>query len=71
MSDNVKRRLSPSEKILVNSTEGAALLSISRPTLYRLAQIEGFPVVRIGSRTLFKRRELAAWFDAHPEVLKE
>ncbi len=71
MSDNLKRQVAPSEKILINSTEGAALLSISRPTLYRLAQIDGFPVVRIGSRTLFKRRELAAWFDTHPEVLQK
>lgn len=70
MKDEIKRRMAPSEKILVNFTEGAELLSISRPTLYRLAKIEGFPVVKIGSRLLIRRKELAPWFDAHSEILQ-
>lgn len=71
MNSEAKRWLSPSEKILINFTEGAELLSISRPTLYRLAKIDGFPVVRIGSALRIKRNELSTWFEAHREVLQE
>lgn len=70
MSENVKRRVAPSEKILLDAGEAAAMLSISKPTLYRLMSIEGFPVVKIGTRRLVKRRELAAWVDQHAEALQ-
>lgn len=70
MSYNMKRRVAPSEKILLDAGEAAEMLSISKPTLYRLMQIEDFPAVKIGSRRLVKRRELSAWVDQHAEVLQ-
>lgn len=70
MSDNMKRRVAPSEKILLDAGEAAEMLSISKPTLYRLMQIEGFPVVMIGARRLVKRKELSTWIDQHSEALQ-
>lgn len=70
MSDNMKRRVAPSEKILLDAGEAAEMLSISKPTLYRLMQIDGFPAVKIGSRRLIKRRELSSWVDQHAEALQ-
>lgn len=70
MSNSAKRQVAPSEKILLDAAEAAEMLSVSKPTLYRLMQIEGFPVVRIGTRRLVKRRELAAWIDQHSEALQ-
>ena len=67
---NDKDRIPTTEKILVDFTEGAELLSISRPTLYRLAKIDGFPVVKVGSRRLLKREGLATWFETHGEALQ-
>lgn len=67
---NDKGRIPTTEKILVDFTEGAALLSISRPTLYRLAKIDGFPVVKVGSRRLLKREGLVTWFETHGEALQ-
>lgn len=40
MSNEAKRRVAPSEKILLDAGEAAEMLSISKPTLYRLMQIE-------------------------------
>ena len=70
MSDNMKRRVAPSEKILLDAGEAAEMLSISKPTLYRLMAIDGFPLVKIGTRRLVKRRELADWVDQHAEALR-
>ena len=70
MSNEEKRRLSPSEKILLDAAEAAEMLSISRPTLYRLMGVDGFPVVKIGTRRLIKRKELSSWVDRHVEVLQ-
>ena len=67
---NDKGRIPTTEKILVDFTEGAELLSISRPTLYRLAKIDGFPVVKVGSRRLLKREGLVTWFATHGEALQ-
>lgn len=70
MSGENKRRVAPSEKILLDAGEAAEMLSISKPTLYRLMQIEGFPVVMIGARRLVKRKELSTWIDQHSEALQ-
>ncbi len=70
MSGENNRRVAPSEKILLDAGEAAEMLSISKPTLYRLMQIEGFPVVMIGARRLVKRKELSTWIDQHSEALQ-
>ena len=47
---------------LVSSvTEAAAALGISRRSMYNLIHQEGFPVLKLGGRTLISRELLANW----------
>ena len=55
------------EKIAVSVTEGAQLLGVSRPTMYKLIHSDGFPVIRIGKRTLIHREKLMEWAAARTE----
>lgn len=54
-----------SEKLAYSLTETAAVLGVSRPTVYALIKQPGFPVFRIGSRKLVSVDGLREW------VLKE
>ncbi len=49
------------EKFTLSITEAAAVLGLSRPTVYRLVRSDGFPAFRVGSRTLISREGLARW----------
>ena len=51
----------PIEPIAVNMTQAAALLGVSRPTMYALARSEGFPAVKIGGRVLVSVDGLREW----------
>lgn len=49
---------------LLSIAEVAALLQVSRATIYRLTDDEGLPFVRIGDRTRrFRESEVEAWLD--------
>lgn len=48
-------------KIAVTMSEAAQLLSVSRPTIYRLAKMEGFPVTKIEGCTRVFVDDLSAW----------
>ena len=49
------------EPISVTMTEAARLLGVSRPTVYALAKIDGFPVVKLGSCTRVLVDDLKVW----------
>lgn len=49
------------EKLTLTVTEAAALLGISKPTLYQIIYSEGFPSFRIGRRTVISRAGLERW----------
>lgn len=59
--------MNKNDKILINVTETADLLGVSRPTVYTLMRRAGFPVVHIGTRTLVHREKLEAWAAALAE----
>lgn len=48
-------------ELTYNVTEAAAALGISRRSMYNLIHQEGFPVLRLGGRTLISRELLAQW----------
>lgn len=50
-----------SEKLALNISETAALLGVSRPTVYRLLRRADFPAFRIASKTMISREGLAQW----------
>ena len=55
----------PTEKILLSAVETAALLNISRTSLYALHSSGRLPLpVHLGRRTLWNFEELRAWTQA-------
>lgn len=48
-------------EIAVSVTRAAALLNISRPTLYRLLKRDDFPSYKIGNRTVIDLQGLKEW----------
>lgn len=53
--------MTPAEPVAVNMTQAAQLLGVSRPTLYRLARMPGFPVVHLGGCTRVLVSDLQDW----------
>ena len=53
--------MTPAEPVAVNMTQAAQLLGVSRPTVYRLAKVPGFPVVHLGGGTRVLVDDLRAW----------
>ncbi len=52
------------EKLALSVTEAAALLGVSRPTVYELINREDFPSFRIGTRRVISRAGLEKWVEA-------
>jgi excisionase family DNA binding protein len=44
--------------------EAGAVLGVSRTTAYKLPQIEGFPVLRVGRRILVPRKAFYDWMES-------
>ena len=51
----------PIEPLAVTMTQAAQLLGVSRPTVYRLAKMQGFPVVHLGGCTRVLVDDLREW----------
>lgn len=56
------------ERLALSVSEAAALLGVSRPTMYQLLRREGFPAFKVGSRTLISRTGLEAWVEEQAEA---
>ena len=50
-------------KMTLSVEEAADELNISKPTAYKLVKEPGFPVFKIGDRTLVSRAGLQRWID--------
>ncbi len=49
------------DKLAISFAEAAALLGVSRPTMYALSRRDGFPVFSVGSRRLISVEGLRRW----------
>lgn len=49
------------DKLGLNVTEAAALLGVSRPTMYVLLKQKGFPSFKVGRRAVISRAGLEEW----------
>ena len=49
------------ERLTLSITETAAVLGLSRPSVYRLIHRGDFPAFSVGGRTLVSRELLADW----------
>lgn len=52
------------DKMLLSISEVAAVLGISRPSIYQLIHSADFPIVRLGGRVLIPVKQLEDWLDA-------
>lgn len=68
MSEKVELVMEP---ITVSPTEAAALLGISRTTVYEVMGRADFPSFKVGARCLIPVRELRDWAAAQAEGQKE
>ena len=58
------------ELLAYTPTAAAAAASVSRPTLYRWMQLDGFPVARIGGCTRIPAKAFREWLDQQAGVSK-
>lgn len=49
------------QKLALSVAEAAQLLGVSRPTVYTLTRQPGFPVFKVGTRTLISADGLRRW----------
>lgn len=52
------------DRLALSVSEAAALLGVSRPTVYELLNRDDFPSFRIGSRRVISRAGLERWVEA-------
>lgn len=55
------------ERMTMSVAEAAKALGISRPSLYALLDVPGFPSFRVGRRVLISRAGLARWVEQQTE----
>lgn len=55
------------DKLAYSPAETAAVLGVSRPTVYTLLKREDFPAFKVGSRTLVSAEGLRTWVRAQAE----
>jgi len=63
----VKREAAEPESPLLTVEEAARYLRISRPMVYRLLQTKQLRPVKIGSRTLFDKKDLDRFIEESKE----
>lgn len=49
------------EKLTISVAELAKMLGISRGVAYQLSRAEGFPILKLGKRTLIPKNALIEW----------
>ena len=58
-----------SEKVVMNVSETAEALGISRTSLYNLMHADNdFPIIKVGTRRLVPVAGLKAWVEKHTEL---
>lgn len=54
--------------VMLTAPEVGEVLGISRAAAYELVRSQGFPKLKIGSRTLIPKDKFLAWIDEQMEV---
>lgn len=53
--------MTTAEPVAVNMSQAAQMLGVSRPTVYRLAKLPGFPIVHLGGCSRVLVDDLRVW----------
>lgn len=56
-----------SEKLVLSVEEMSQTLGISRHVAYQLTRSEGFPVIKVGRRTLISKEALRKWLEVQTQ----
>lgn len=56
------------DKMLLSISEVAAVLGVSRPSIYQLIHSADFPIVRLGGRVLIPVKQLQEWLDEQVSI---
>lgn len=56
-----ENRYNLNERVTVSPLEAAELLGVSRPIVYKMMHTAGFPVFKIGTKTLIPVKALKEW----------
>lgn len=59
----LSRKTQTFEKLTYSISETAAVLGVSRPTIYKLIHQAGFPVFSVGTRQLVSVEGLRRWVE--------
>lgn len=59
------------DRLALSVSEAAALLGVSRPTVYELLNRDDFPSFRIGSRRVISRAGLERWVEQQADQHEE
>lgn len=59
--------MNTAEKMALSVPEVAAMLGLSKPTVYNLIHTAGFPAFKVGGRTLVSRVALEEWIKVQAE----
>lgn len=54
-------------KMALSVAEVAALLGVSKPTVYNLMRTDGFPAFKVGGRTLVSKAKLEEWISSRAD----
>lgn len=56
------------EKLTLSASEAAQVIGISRPRMYQLMKVNGFPTVQVGRRLLVSRKGLERWVEEQSKI---
>ncbi len=56
------------EKLTLSASEAAQVIGISRPRMYQLMKVKGFPTVQVGRRLLVSRKGLERWVEEQSKI---
>ncbi len=54
--------------VMLTAPEVGQVLGISRASAYELVRSQGFPKLKVGSRTLIPKDKFLLWIEDHTEV---
>ena len=62
--------MNQAEVIAYSVNDAARILGIGRTTLYGEIKAKRLPAIKVGRRTLIRRKDAEEWIDSHSEMIE-
>ena len=62
--------MNQAEAIAYSVNDAARILGIGRTTLYGEIKAKRLPAIKVGRRTLIRRKDAEEWIDSHSEMIE-